>query len=33
MQSESFEMLSDSGDSTSEVTHDGDTYYIIDIDY
>ena len=33
MQSESFEMLSDSGDSASEVTHDGDTYYIIDIDY
>jgi uncharacterized protein YdcH (DUF465 family) len=33
MQSESFEMLSDSGDSASQVTHDGDTYYIIDIDY
>jgi hypothetical protein len=33
MQSQSFEMLSDSGDSASEVTHDGDTYYIIDIDY
>ncbi len=33
MQSENFGMLSDSGDSTSQVTHDGDTYYIIDIDY
>ena len=33
IESESFEMLSDSGDSASEVTHDGDTYYIIDIDY
>ena len=33
MQVGRFEMLSDSGDSASEVTHDGDTYYIIDIDY
>ena len=33
MQSESFEMLSDSGDTAAEVTHDGDTYYILDTDY
>lgn len=33
MQGKSFEMLSDSGDGAAEVTHDGDTYYIIDIDY
>jgi len=26
-------MLSDSGDGASWVTHEGDTYYIIDTDY
>jgi len=33
MDNETFEMLSDSGDGASWVTHEGDTYYIIDIDY
>ena len=33
MQSESFEMLSDSGEYAQSITYDGDTYYIVDIDY
>lgn len=33
MDNETFEMLSDSGDEASWVTHEGDTYYIIDTDY
>jgi len=33
MDNETFEMLSDGGAEASEVTHEGDTYYIIDTDY
>ena len=33
MDAETFEMLSDGGAEASEVTHEGDTYYIIDTDY
>ena len=33
MENESFEILSDSGDTAEEVTYEGDTYYIIDTDY
>jgi hypothetical protein len=33
MDNETFEILSDSGDTAEEVTYEGDTYYIIDTDY
>jgi len=33
MDNETFDMLSDGGGEAAEVTHEGDTYYIIDTDY